>query len=118
MSRCEYVPEVLKQFNCELQTVRFLKLAPGARIKKHRDYELGLEDGYVRVHIPVATNEKADFVLNDEHLTMNEGEAWYVNVNFLHSVANAGDTDRIHLVIDCVVNEWLRNYFQPDTNSI
>jgi hypothetical protein len=34
-----------------------------------------------------------------------------VNVNLLHSVSNKGNTDRIHLVIDCVVNDWLGEWF-------
>lgn len=112
MSRCNYVPEILKTFECELQTVRFLKLAAGSAIRRHRDYELGFEDGFVRVHIPAMTNSKVDFVLADEHLAMRAGEAWYLNVNNYHSVVNAGATDRIHLVIDCVVNDWLRKFFE------
>lgn len=111
MSRCDYVPEILRAFQCDLQTVRFLKLAAGASIRRHRDYELGLEDGFIRIHIPAMTNDNVDFVLNDEHLAMREGEAWYVNVNFHHSVRNDGATDRIHLVIDCVVNDWVRAFF-------
>lgn len=112
MSRCDYVPEILKKFQCELQTVRFLKLAAGSVITRHRDHELGLEDGLVRIHIPAVTNDKVDFVLNDERLAMRPGEAWYTNVNYFHSVKNRGETDRIHLVIDCVVNDWVRSFFE------
>ena len=111
MSRCKYVPELLKTFECELQTVRFLKLTAGSSIRRHRDYELGYEDGFIRVHIPVVTSPLVDFVLDDKHLKMNEGEAWYLNVNFHHSVTNGGDTDRVHLVIDCVVNDWIESLF-------
>lgn len=112
MSRCRYVPEILEKFECELQTVRFLKLSAGSTIRRHRDYELGYEDGFIRVHIPAMTNDKVDFVLADEHLRLGAGEAWYLNVNNYHSVVNAGETDRVHLVIDCVVNDWLRQFFE------
>lgn len=108
MERCEYVPELLRSFECELQTVRFLKLAAGSQIRRHRDYELGLEDGFVRVHVPAITNPQVEFTLDDDLVTMLPGEAWYMNVNFHHSVVNAGSTDRIHLVVDCVVNDWMR----------
>jgi hypothetical protein len=111
MSRCVYVPEVLNSFQCKLQTVRFLKLAAGSQIRRHRDYALGLEDGFIRIHVPVATNDQVEFMLADERVEMREGEAWYLNVNFHHSVRNNGGTDRIHLVIDCVVNDWLRAFF-------
>ena len=38
---------------------------------------------------------------------MQVGETWYVNVNLPHSVENLGATDRVHLVIDAVVNDWI-----------
>jgi Aspartyl/Asparaginyl beta-hydroxylase len=106
MSRCTYVPEVLSGFDCELETVRFLRLGPGARIREHRDYKLGIEDGVARVHVPVVTNEKIRFFLNGELVPMKEGEAWYLNFNLRHSVENNSDLPRVHLVIDLKVNEW------------
>ena len=42
---------------------------------------------------------------------MQPGECWYINANLLHRVSNKGVTDRIHLVVDCLVNDWLRDLF-------
>jgi hypothetical protein len=39
-------------------------------------------------------------------LKMGGGECWYINANLPHSVSNLGGTDRIHLVMDWVVNDW------------
>jgi hypothetical protein len=39
---------------------------------------------------------------------MKEGECWYHNFNLPHRVANRGTADRVHLVLDCVLNDWLR----------
>lgn len=111
MARCTYVPKVLSAFECELKSVRFLKLAAGAVINKHRDYMLGLEDGEIRIHIPVLTNPQVEFILDDQKVEMQEGEAWYLNFNLFHTVRNEGTTDRIHLVIDCVVNDWMLSNF-------
>jgi ribosomal protein S18 acetylase RimI-like enzyme len=108
LARCSYVREVLAMLRCPHQAVRFLRLKAGSTIKEHRDHELGFEDGEVRLHIPVITNREVEFVLNQVHVVMNEGDCWYLNVNQPHRVANRGATDRIHLVIDCVVNDWLR----------
>ncbi|WP_430404079.1 aspartyl/asparaginyl beta-hydroxylase domain-containing protein [Fluviicola sp.] len=47
----------------------------------------------------------------DERLIMLPGECWYTNVNFVHSVANRGTEDRVHLVIDGVRNEWTDELF-------
>lgn len=108
MARCTYVRHVLATLQCPQRAVRFLRLKAGSVIKEHRDHELGFEDGEVRLHIPVITNAGVEFVLHQVRVVMNEGECWYLNVNQPHRVANYGSTDRIHLVVDCVVNDWLR----------
>jgi GNAT superfamily N-acetyltransferase len=109
LARCPFIRDVLATLHCPLRAVRFLRLKAGSVIKEHRDHELGFEDGEVRLHIPVITNAEVEFVLNQVRVVMNEGECWCLNVNEPHRVANRGATDRIHLVIDCVVNDWLRD---------
>lgn len=111
LARCPGVRQVLNAFECPLQSVRFLKLAAGSSIREHRDYNLGYEDGEVRIHVPVLTNSRVEFYLAGEKLSMNEGESWYVNFNLPHRVLNLGETERVHLVIDCTVNDWLRDKF-------
>ena len=64
-----------------------------------------------RIHIPIISNLKVDFILDEERLEMAEGQCWYTNVNFIHSVSNNGTSDRIHLVIDCERNDWSDNLF-------
>ena len=114
LARCPYVREVLAFFQCPQQSVRFLRLKAGSIIRTHRDYELGFEDGEVRLHIPVRTNPDLFFVLDGRRVIMREGEVWYNNLNLPHSVENRGSTDRIHLVVDCVVNDWLRDLLLAD----
>jgi hypothetical protein len=109
LDRCPYVREVLASFQCQLQAVRFLRLKAGSAIKEHSDYNLSLEDGELRLHIPVTTNPDVEFVLDGKRVVMNPGEVWYHNFNLPHRVANRGPTDRIHLVIDCFVNDWMRD---------
>jgi len=38
-----------------------------------------------------------------------------LNANMPHSVANRGEIDHAHLVIDAEVNEWLREVFDAAT---
>lgn len=111
LTRCSYVPEVLAAFKCEMESARFLRLAAGSTIREHRDFKLGFEDGFVRVHIPAQTNRQVEFFLDGELLKMNEGEAWYLNFNLKHRVENRSQEDRVHLVIDCILNDWLREFF-------
>jgi aspartyl/asparaginyl beta-hydroxylase (cupin superfamily) len=72
-----------------------------------------LDDGELRVHVPVVTNLDVAFFLAGEQVIMQEGEAWYLNLNLPHRVENHSDIDRIHLVIDCVVDDWVRELFPP-----
>lgn len=117
LARCPYIREVLATFPCPQQAVRFLRLKAGSVIKQHRDYDLGFEDGEVRLHIPVRTNSEVYFMLEGQRVVMAEGECWYNNLSLPHSVANRGPTDRIHLVIDCVVNDWLRERLLADAEA-
>ena len=43
--------------------------------------------------------------LNGAPVPMQLGEAWYLNLNLRHRVENVGSAARIHLVVDCVVND-------------
>lgn len=112
LERCPYIRSVLQLLECDKIDVRLLKLQAGSNIKEHKDYDLAYEDGEVRLHIPVQTNPQMAFCLNKERVIMNEGECWYLNFNLPHSVNNLGATDRIHLVIDCCVNEWIAQLFR------
>jgi hypothetical protein len=114
MARCIYIPTALETLECDLESARFLRLTPGAEIREHRDFKLSVDDGIARVHIPVKTNPEVEFMLGGERVEMLEGEAWYLNFNLPHSVKNHSDQDRVHLVIDCVVNDRFRSFFpQP-----
>ena len=113
LARCGYVREILATFRCPLTSVRLLKLAAGSVIREHRDLNLGFEDGEVRLHVPITTHPDVAFFLAGERVAMAEGECWYLDFNLPHRVENRAPIDRIHLVIDCVLNDWLRGYFPP-----
>lgn len=103
--------KVIDFFKCEKTSVRVLKLTAGSAIKPHSDEGLNFFDGFVRLHIPIQTNPDIEFIVAGEKLEMKEGECWFADFNQIHSVYNRGDNDRLHLVIDMKVNEWLKNLF-------
>jgi hypothetical protein len=112
LGRCPYFREALSVFECPLKTVRLLSLAPGSFIREHTDNALDFEDGEIRIHIPVQTNPGVEFYVAGERLQLDEGGCYYVNVNLPHRVNNRGAADRIHLVIDAEVNEWVHALFR------
>lgn len=111
LKQCTYFKGVIDTFQCKKEAVRLMRLPAGKVINTHIDYDCGYEDGVFRVHVPVLTNKEVYFILNDKRLVMNAGQAWYTNVNLPHSVANKGTTDRVHLVIDCIRNQWSDEVF-------
>lgn len=106
-----YTQQVLSYLETEKPSVRYLKLAAGSTIKPHRDRDIVYWDGLVRLHIPIVTNPKVEFMVNNERLLMQPGELWFADFSQTHSIRNNGTTDRIHLVVDCVVNPWLTHWF-------
>ncbi len=107
LGRCPSVIDALAQLKCPVQTVRFLRLGPGSRIKEHRDHRLSFADGELRLHVPVTTDPDVDFRVGGSTVTMAPGDVWYLDLSERHSVNNHGSHARVHLVIDCVVDDWL-----------
>ncbi|MDH3388028.1 MAG: aspartyl/asparaginyl beta-hydroxylase domain-containing protein [Gammaproteobacteria bacterium] len=105
---CPYFAEVMSTFQCNLLSVRLLRLGPGSIIKEHVDHSLSLEDAELRLHVPVQTNAEIEFWLDDKLVPLEAGETWYLNVNRPHRVENNSDEYRVHLVLDCEINSWLR----------
>jgi Aspartyl/Asparaginyl beta-hydroxylase len=106
LDRCPAHRRALSQFNCPIMAVRLLALGSSTVLKEHRDYQLGWDDGEIRVHIPIVTAAGVTFVLDGRPVELLAGEAWYLNLNKPHSATNSSQSTRIHLVVDCVVNPW------------
>ncbi|HLJ74797.1 MAG TPA: aspartyl/asparaginyl beta-hydroxylase domain-containing protein [Thermoanaerobaculia bacterium] len=114
LQNAKYFREVAAAFEAPVRAVRLLKLAPGAVIREHRDAGLRYEDGEMRVHIPIRTNPGVEFVLGGESLPLLPGECWYLNVDLPHRAANRGTADRVHLVLDLVVNTWVEEILRSE----
>jgi hypothetical protein len=106
-ARMPAISAVLDAFACPVHSVRLMRLAAGSVIKEHADLDLDAADGSARIHVPIVTNPDVDFRLNGVRVPMAPGEAWYLRLADPHSVVNGGETARVHLVIDAVVDDWL-----------
>ncbi len=116
MDRFPSVKKLVSSMQCTILSVRFLNLKAGAVIKKHTDAELAFEKGEARLHFPVITNPEVEFYCEEDRIILTGGECWYLNANLPHRVSNNGSSDRIHLVIDCKVNDWLTNLITSSNN--
>jgi hypothetical protein len=107
MARCPAIASALRRLQCPLHAVRVLRLAAGSVIREHRDDDLRFEEGEARLHIPLVTSAGVEFYVDNARVLMEAGECWYLNLSLPHRVQNRGPRDRIHLVVDCGVNDWL-----------
>lgn len=114
---CLYFRKVLESFPFELSSVRLMALSPGSRIKEHRDHDLSLEDGMIRLHIPIRTSEEVEFFLNGSRIRMASGECWYLRLSDPHSVYNGSQIRRVHLVIDAPVTPAVTEYLRENTTK-
>lgn len=98
----------VQQLPYPVLAVRLMRLHPEALIKPHQDRGLSLEQGEVRLHLPLQSNPGLHFYVNQQRVPMEEGQLWYINADQVHWVENKGTTARINLVLDCAVNALLK----------
>jgi len=110
--------KILKHFDA-VDRVRFMKLNPHGELLRHTDQidpDAGISNGKImRIHIPIVTNPGVEFTTwspIENNVVMNAGECWYLDRRKPHRVINNGDTSRIHLVIDAISNERVRNFLK------
>lgn len=113
-----YLKEVVGSFQTLVHRARLMSLLPGTVIKEHRDYgaqRYSYERNYMRVHIPIRTHEQVAWRLRGQKVPMAPGDAWYINVCQPHSVENLSNVNRVHLVLDIKVNDWVKGFFPEAT---
>ena len=79
--------------------VMLARLAAGHRIDTHRDGE-GSHPYVHKIHVPLETNPGAVLTVDGEDFHLVAGQAFEVNNLAPHSVFNAGEADRIHLIFE------------------
>ena len=112
LEQCPYLLSIFNSFQCRTETFRIHTLDGGASIRPHRDVGYAYDKGKVRLHIPIQTNDAVEILLENEPVQMKEGECWYCNFDVIHEVHNRSDQPRVHLILDCMVNDWLKGIFE------
>lgn len=117
------VQTLLDLLDCETQRIRFMRVrSTDGGLSRHADItdkEAGATIGLIaRLHIPIQTNPECMFQawqLNGEqiHKHLETGSLWYLDTRKPHAVSNRnGSLNRIHLVIDAVVNQNLQDWIE------
>lgn len=109
LKSCPYLQEVLNTFHCNKFSFRTQNLLPGGKIEPHDDGDKGLKHNWIRLNIPVATNEEVHTYFNGERIPMQNGECWLPNVTKIHEMENKSTETRWLLLLDCDLNDWWKN---------
>jgi hypothetical protein len=79
------------------------RLPPACQIESHVDKHASFSVAH-RIHVPLVTNPKVEFIVGPERIVTQPHHAFELNNHLFHSVANRGDTARIHLIFDYAPN--------------
>jgi len=77
------------------------KLLAGGKIRPHRDSHPSFHYGH-RIHVPITTNPRVRFNIEGRPYQFEVGQAYEINNQKNHSVANKGTEDRITFIFDYV----------------
>ena len=108
------IRSILAKIPAMTERVRLMKLEAGTKISKHTDkVDKDIKSRkIIRLHIPIITNDNVKMISwldknTPMELKMKKGEWWWLDVSKAHSVLNESDVDRVHLVIDVFVNNYM-----------
>ncbi len=90
------------------------KLSAGGKIKPHRDAHPSFHRGH-RIHVPIKTNPRVRFMIDGRPYRLQVGQAYEINNQKNHSVANKGAEDRITFIFDYLPPEQLARIQRGDS---
>ncbi len=106
-----YMESIIDGFPGQTARVRLMQLLPRENIFWHFDGWQSLDQKDVRLHILIVTNSEVQFQISHEDCRWLPGELWYGDFTFPHRLYNGGDSPRVHLVMDFVVDNEIKALF-------
>ena len=134
-----YFKEIFDSFKTEITSFRLLRRKADSSYGLHEDKDMG--DGIKRFQIPIVTNsdcwlcvthydkisegwtEENSYTMEDfgrrfkgryDSYQLQPGVMHHFDTTKIHTLFNEGDTDRITLLIDTKVNDWLENWIENE----
>jgi hypothetical protein len=98
------IKKVESLYNASAKIAVLDGMPPGAKIYPHND-QSKLYDIAHRVHLPLVTDERVKFSIDNVEYHFKAGQFFEFNNKLVHSVDNNSDIFRIHLVIDLIPND-------------
>jgi hypothetical protein len=117
-SLLERMPEtraLLSGLGFRYMWARLAKLEVNAFMHEHRDYQELRNEPRLRLHIPVLTNPFSSIVIDRTRIHLALGYIWKLNPMHRHAAANFGKEPRIHIILDCYVDDSLEALLSAET---
>ena len=137
LNSCSYFKEIFDSFETEITSFRLLRRKAHSSYGLHDDKDMG--DDIKRFQIPIVTNddswlcvthydeisegwtEENSYTMEDfgrrfkgrhDSYQLEPGTMYHFDVTKIHTLFNEGDTDRVTLLIDVKVNDWLLKFIE------
>lgn len=81
---------------------------PTTALKEHKDYDI-----FLKVHIPIRTNDQSYFIFGEEKFVLEVGSAYLINTTELHKTDNQGSTSRTHMIFRIPI-EQINNFLSAE----
>jgi hypothetical protein len=106
---------LLHRLGFEYMWARLARLEPNAFMHEHRDYQELKDARRLRLHIPVITNPFSSIIIDSTRIHLALGHIWKLNPIHRHAAGNFGKEARIHIILDCYVDETLDAFVSGET---
>lgn len=106
------VLDQIKELGFYPTRARITCLKAGCKSLVHRDASGDGNQYMARIHIPLITNPKCNWIQNGQKLHMEKGSTWIVWVNDWHQIRNDSDEDRYHLIMDAYDTKKITEFFK------
>lgn len=117
MEVCPYIKEIMQSMGTDVFKVRIMKLIRRKKIATHVDNFS--DPDIIRFHIPIVTDDKVRFIVENDDKNLEAGNLYWVNVRKQHKVENWSKTlDRIHLVFDVRRNANIEKMFVENSEIL
>lgn len=110
----ELLAKIRQQFNTGIRYMSFYSAKPGLVLHRHRDLTGNLIQGFIRLHIPIYTHKECYYLcgspFNIRKINAKVGNVYALDTGYLHGVVNNSSINRIHLLVELEVNDWMKYY--------
>jgi Aspartyl/Asparaginyl beta-hydroxylase len=104
----------LQNLGLKYMWVRLAKLEPNSFMWEHCDYQELQNVQRFRLHVPIITTPDSTLIINVAKIHLNAGYIWKLNPTHRHASGNLGSEARIHILMDCYLNEALENMLNAE----